>query len=126
MADGWGNAVAWSAGTSAASAALAAIFVGGHAMWQHVLFTAFLVIAIVAFVILLGAGLRGSISWLRRSGGRREGPATDPAEATPTIWVQENVAHDQGQAFGVQGGNLIVHQDGLAQSLEKGTTSTQE
>jgi TPR repeat protein len=58
--------VAWSAGVSAASAGLAALFVGAKAPLQRVVFVLFLIIAIVAFIILIGAGLQGALSWWRQ------------------------------------------------------------
>lgn len=116
MAEGWGNAVAWSAGVSGAGAALAAIFSGGKGKWQHILFAAFLVIAIAAFVVLLAAGLR----WLSgRSKTRSQRPEDAMRPAKPDIWFQRNVAHGHGRAFGVQDGNLIVHQNGPAEPPEK-------
>jgi hypothetical protein len=100
---------------------MAVLFADGNAVWQRVLFIAFVVIAIAAFVILLGAGLRGLISWLRAGGRGRDSSEVRPAVTSldkapdgPRIWVQENVVRGQGQVFGAQGGNVIVHQDGPA------------
>jgi hypothetical protein len=133
MADIRGAVVAWSAGVSAAGAALAAVFAGRPAAWQRALFIAFVVIAIAAFVILLGAGLQGLFAGLRAGRTRQavreqsaaeavpepppaagaKGPAAVPGDASHgRVWVQEIVAREHGQAFGAQGGDVIVHQDG--------------
>jgi hypothetical protein len=135
MADVRGAIFAWSAGVSAAGAALAAVFAGRPAMWQRALFIAFVVIAIAAFVILLGAGLQGLFAGLRAGGSRQVIKGQSAAETAPEppppaeaqapvatsgdashgqVWVQEIVARERGQAFGAQGGNVIVHQEGPA------------
>ena len=135
MADVRGAVVAWSAGVSAASAALAAVFAGRPAAWQRAVFIAFVAIAIASFVILLGAGLQGLFAGLRAAGSRKAireqrtvqaaqqppppaGPQAPVAAPGPAshgqIWVQEIVAREHGQAFGAQGGDVIVHQEGSA------------
>lgn len=133
MADVRGAVIAWSAGVSAAGAALAAVFAGRPAAWQRALFIAFVVIAIAAFVILLGAGLQGLFAGLRAGRSRQVIPEKSGVEAVPEppppagaqapvpddashgqVWVQEIVAREHGQAFGAQGGNVIVHQEGPA------------
>lgn len=129
MADVRGAVIAWSAGVSAAGAALAAVFAGRPAVWQRALFIAFVVIAIAAFVILLGAGLQGLFAGLRAGRSRQVIPEKSVVEAGPEptpptgaqvpvpdgqVWVQEIVGREHGQAFGAQGGNVIVHQEGPA------------
>jgi hypothetical protein len=127
MADRRGAVVAWSAGASAAGAALAVLFADGKPVWHRALFIVFVVIAIAAFVILVGAGLQGLLAWLRARARRQKPPeappsATPPDETSdsPRIWVQENVANDQGQAFGAQGGNVILHQAGPTEPHQAG------
>lgn len=62
MSDGWDAVVAWSAGISGAGAAIAALLAPGRVAWQHALFVSFAVIAIAAFVILMGAGGQGLVA----------------------------------------------------------------
>jgi len=126
MGDSRGAVIAWSAGVSAAGAAIAVLFADGKPAWHRVVFTVFLVIAIVAFVVLLVAGMQGFVSWLRlpRTRGRTSGstdtpasatPETAPGPASPDISTQENESSGHARLFGVQDGELIVHEDGLGQ-----------
>jgi hypothetical protein len=118
MADTRGSVIAWSAGVSAAGAAVAVVFADGGSRWHRVVFAVFLVIAIAAFVILLATGMQGFVSWLRlsRARGRPADPASTPAPASPEIRTQENEASGHGRIFGAQGGEMIVHEDGQDQA----------
>jgi len=120
MADVRGAVMAWSAGVSAAGAALAAVFAGRPAVWQRALFIALVVIAIAAFVILLGAGLQGLFAGLRAGRSRQvirgqsvveavpeppppagaQAPVAAPGDASHgQVWVQEIVAREHGAGF---------------------------
>jgi hypothetical protein len=84
------------------------------------------VIAIAAFVVLLVTGMQGFVSWLRlsRARGRTSSSTDTPASATPEVAhvpaspevsTQENEASGHARLFGVQDGELIVHEDGPGQ-----------
>jgi hypothetical protein len=108
MADSRGTVIAWSAGVSTAGAAVAVMLAGDRAGWERALFAGFLLIAIAAFLILLGAGVQGFVSWLRSS--RATGH-----DAGPGVLTQENEASGRGRLFGVQSGELIVDEGSSGQ-----------
>jgi hypothetical protein len=126
MGDSRGAVIAWSAGVSAAGAAIAVFFADGKPAWHRVVFAVLLMIAIAAFVVLLVAGMQGFVSWLRlsRARGRASGSTDAPASATPggapvpashEVSTQENEASGHARLFGVQDGELTVHEDGPGQ-----------
>lgn len=125
MADGWTSVVAWSAGVSATGAGMAAIFAAGRTGWQRVLFVIFVVIASVAFLILLAVGIQGFISWLRRTRGEPvavplPGPPASISQApvgsvvvdqeNEAVVDQENEVVGTGALFGVLDGKMIIHE----------------
>jgi hypothetical protein len=123
VTDGWSAVVAWSAGVSAAGAGVAALLADSKTGWQHVLFVSFVVIAVVAFVILIGTGAWLVVSRFRAWRDRQEAsrtsstaPPPEKASETPSVLVQENVAQGQGTVYGALGGNVIVHNGGVAES----------
>jgi hypothetical protein len=117
MADRRASVVAWSAGVSAAGAGMAVVLATGRAGWQRVSSVGFAVIAAAAFLILLGAGVHGLVSWAR-SLSARASPAADPqAQASAGVAVQENEVVGSGRLFGVLGGNLIEHEEGPGRPL---------
>jgi hypothetical protein len=126
MGDSRGALIAWSAGVSAAAAAIAVLFADGKPAWHRVAFAVLLVIAIAAFLVLLATGMQGFTSWLRLSRARgRTSDSTDtptsatpeiaPVPASPGISTQENEASGHARLFGVQDGELIVHEDSPGQ-----------
>jgi hypothetical protein len=70
VADRRGAIVGWSAGVSGTAATLAALFAVGKTFLYRTLFTVFLAVAVIAFVILLGTGLQGFVSWWRGRAGK--------------------------------------------------------
>ena len=102
------------------------MFADGKPAWHRVVFAVLLVIAIAAFVVLLVAGMQGFVSWLRlsRARGRTSSSTGTPTSATPEVApvpaspeasTQENEASGHARLFGVQDGELILHEDGLGQ-----------
>lgn len=75
--------VAWSAGVSASSAGLAALFLAGGAPWQRALLISLAFISACTFVILIMAGLASVKSWRRRLHRTMPGRDTS-ADADPT------------------------------------------
>jgi hypothetical protein len=128
MAYSRSTVIAWSAGVSSAGVAVAAVLAGGGAVWERALFAIFLLIAVTAFLILLGAGVQGFVSWLRssRASGRDADSTGTEAPCSPEVLTQENEATGRGRLFGVQGGRMIVHEDtpGLPPPLASQPTET--
>jgi hypothetical protein len=82
------------------------------------------VVAAAALLVLLGAGVQRLVSWggSRRVTGSAGGPAArvSPTPVSPgprsiATNVQENKVADSGTLLGVQGGDLIVHNENPGQ-----------
>jgi hypothetical protein len=103
---------------------MAVVFAADRPGWQRALFVVFVVIAVAAFMILLGAGVQGIVVRVRSQRAKgsvvasqlRVSPAVEsPALASESVAVQENEATGSASLFGVMDGDLIIHGEGSGQ-----------
>jgi hypothetical protein len=72
--------VAWAAGISAVAATFAGIAASrATPLLQNAWFIAWLIVALIAFMLLLAAGLPDLVGWLRENKGRPDLPASEVA-----------------------------------------------
>jgi WD40-like Beta Propeller Repeat len=87
--------MAWCAGVSSTGAALAALVVSGHALWQRILFLGLLSTAVIAFVILFGVGIQSFISWLRNR-KKPSDEALEPSIGDKSVQAAVSASKTQG------------------------------
>jgi hypothetical protein len=104
MADNRGAVVAWSGAVCAGAGALAVLVAGGKASWERALFIALVVIAGLAFLLLLAAGFQGARSWWR---ARERAPR--PRKPGPPItdrWRVTNSGFEVGALMHLWSGRM--------------------